>query len=80
MRKNTSICDIEAAAMLISLGFIVNQTHKQKRHPRVPFLSSVLAYLSKDKTLCADWFAWANMAVAAWATICERAIAVVSVA
>ena len=37
-------------------------------------------YFSKDNTLCCDWLAWANMAVAACEMICALARLVVSAA
>ena len=48
-----------------------------------PLLWSMLPghpYRSNERTLAAFWLAWASIAVPAWAIICDRARAVVSLA
>ena len=46
----------------------------------VPDALGVCAYLSRASTPCCDWLAWASMAVAAWAMICDLARLVDSLA
>lgn len=59
---------------------------KQKSEHKARFfeipnrLGWCLDYFKSDKTDCEDWFACANIAVAAWAMIWLRAMLVVSVA
>jgi nitrate reductase assembly molybdenum cofactor insertion protein NarJ len=59
---------------------------KQKSEHKARFfeipnrLGLCLDYFKSDKTDCEDWFACANIAVAAWAMIWLRAMLVVSVA
>ena len=47
-------------------------------HPLHHLRPSQEIYFNRANTPCADWLAWANIAVAACEMICERAMLVVS--